>query len=57
MEEMKLPMTDERKAAFLKELAEHGVVARAARAASPHSRSGRTNLGFGLATALARRIV
>lgn len=37
---LKLAMTDERKAAFLGELAEHGVVARAARAASPHSEDG-----------------
>jgi hypothetical protein len=33
-------MTEERKALFLAELARHGVVARAARAASPHSENG-----------------
>lgn len=33
-------LTDARKAAFLKELELHGVVARAARAASPHSKTG-----------------
>ena len=37
---MKLAMTGERKAAFLGELAQHGVVARAARSASPHSEDG-----------------
>jgi hypothetical protein len=38
MEHMR--MTEERKALFLAELARHGVVARAARAASPHSENG-----------------
>ena len=33
-------LTDARKAAFLKELELHGVVARSARAASPHSKTG-----------------
>jgi hypothetical protein len=35
-----LPLTADRKAAFLAELCRHGIVMRAARAASPHSSSG-----------------
>lgn len=35
-----IPLTAERKAAFLMELARHGIAVRAARAASPHSSDG-----------------
>ena len=35
-----MKLTEQRKAAFLAELARHGIVARAARAASPHSARG-----------------
>ena len=35
-----IPLSTDRKAAFLAELARHGIVMRAARAASPHSASG-----------------
>ena len=35
-----IPLTPDRKAAFLAELARHGIVMRAARAASPHSANG-----------------
>ena len=35
-----IPLSTDRKAAFLAELARHGIVMRAARAASPHSPSG-----------------
>lgn len=34
-----LPLSDERKAAFLAELSRHGIASRAARAASPHTES------------------
>jgi hypothetical protein len=36
----RLPLSNERKAAFLAELARHGIAMRAARAASPHSATG-----------------
>lgn len=35
-----IPLTPERKAAFIAELSRHGIVMRAARAASPHSTAG-----------------
>lgn len=36
----RIPLTDERKALFLCELSRHGIYARAARASSPHSKTG-----------------